>query len=138
MEKRYTSLSHEKFKLRYHIIFSTKYRRKCLGMISEDLKLSMKRAESLQNKWSIETMEIDKIKCDHIHFLIKATPICNIKDIIHKLKQISTYDMWQKYNSWLTKFYWNGKHYLWTRGYFVSTIGDVSEKSLKQYIEKQG
>lgn len=136
--KNYEHISHEKFKLRYHIIFSTKYRRKCLGQISEDIKNSMKRAESLQNKWSIEIMEIDPIKCDHIHFLIRATPTCTIKDIVHKLKQISTYDMWQNNHSWLSKFYWGGKHYLWTRGYFATSIGDVSEKILKQYIEKQG
>lgn len=28
-----------------------------------------------------------------------------------------------------------GKHILWTHRYFASTIGDVSEKTLKKYIE---
>ena len=44
----------------------------------------------------------------------------------------------QKHNQYLSKFYWSGKHYLWTRGYFVTTIGDVSEKTLQAYIENQG
>ena len=65
MKQKYKTLNHEKFKIRYHIIFSTKYRRKCLNEIKMDLLNSMKRAESLQNKWKIEVMEIDK---DHIHF----------------------------------------------------------------------
>lgn len=89
----YEHCNHEKFKMRYHLIFSTKYRRKCLGPILEDVKESMKRAEAMQNKWSIEVMEIDSKLCDHIHFLIRCTPTCTIAEIVHKLKQISTYDM---------------------------------------------
>lgn len=30
------------------------------------------------------------------------------------------------------------KHHLWTRGYFCSTIGEVSEAKIKEYIENQG
>lgn len=126
----YEHYNHKKFKMHYHIIFSTKYRKKCLGQISEDIKNYMKRAESMQNKWKIEIMEIDSIKCDHIHFLISATPTCQISKIIHKLKQISTYDAWQNHNSYLSKYYWSGKHYLWTRGYFCTTIGNISDETL--------
>lgn len=92
----------------------------------------------MQNNWKIETMEMDSNICDHIHFLIRATPTCRISEIIHKLKQISTYGMWQKYNSYLSKFYWSGKHHLWTKGYFCTTVGEVSEQTLKHYIETQG
>ena len=134
MKQKYKTLNHEKFKIRYHIIFSTKYRRKCLNEIRIDLLNSMKRAESLQNKWKIEIMEIDK---DHIHFLISATPTNCIYKIIHSLKQISTYDMWKLHHDWLSKFYWK-KHHLWTRGYFCTTIGEVSEEKIKHYIENQG
>lgn len=132
---KYDVNNHEKFKIRYHIIFSTKYRRKCLSDIRDSLLESFKRAESLQNTWKIEIMEIDK---DHIHFLIKATPKDCIYKIIQKLKQISTYDMWRENKEYLEKFYWKKKHLLWTRGYFVSSIGDISEKTLKEYIINQG
>jgi len=131
----YETLNHEKFKLRYHVIFSTKYRTKCLTDIRDDVLNSMKRAESLQDKWHIETMEIDK---DHIHFLITATPTTVIYEMINKLKSVSTYDLWKKHNAYLSRYYWSGKHYLWTRGYFISTIGDVSEKTLQNYIKNQG
>ena len=46
--------------------------------------------------------------------------------------------MWKKYRQYLLKYFWNGEHHLWTRGYFCSTIGDVSEQTLKDYIEHQG
>lgn len=133
----YEHYNHEKFKMRYHIIFSTKYHKKLLGPIVDDIKASMKRAEAAQNKWSIEVMDIDATKCDHIHFLIRATPTCQISEIIYKLKQISTYDMWQMHNQYLSKFYWSRKHYLWAKGYFCVTIGDIREKTLQAYIENQ-
>lgn len=134
----YEHFNHEKYKIKYHIIFSTKYRKKCLKDISEDIKSYMKIAESKQNKWKIETMEIDLTKADHIHLMINATPTCQISDIIHKLKQISTFYAWKNHNNYLTNFYWSGKHNLWTRGYFCTSIGCVSETTLKHYIENQG
>ena len=135
---KYNTLNHEKFKLRYHIIFSIKYRKKLLNPISEDIKLYMKKAEAMQDKWKIEVMEIDSSKSDHIHFLISTNPTCMISDIVHKLKQVSTYYSWKDHNDYLLKYFWNGKHNLWTRGYFCTSIGDVSEKTLKNYIELQG
>lgn len=134
----YEHFNHEKYKMKYHIIFSTKYRKKCLKNISTNIKEYMKIAESKQNKWKIEYMEIDSIKNDHIHFMINATPTCQISEIIHSLKQISTYYAWKNNHDYLKKFYWSEKHYLWTRGYFCTTIGDVSENILKHYIENQG
>ena len=115
----YEHFNHEKYKIKYYIIFSTKYRKKCLKDISEDIKSYMKIAESKQNKWKIETMEIDLTKADHIHLMINATPSCQISSIIHNLKQISTFYAWKNHNNYLTNFYWSGKHNLWTRGYFL-------------------
>lgn len=129
----YQSLSHSKFKIRYHIIFSTKYRVKLLEPIRDDIMRYMKSAET--DDFQIEVHETDK---DHIHLLVKSTPNIRPCDIVHRLKQISTYMSWKEHHPYLSKLFWSGKHYLWTRGYFCSTIGDVSEKTLKSYIANQG
>ncbi len=91
-----------------------------------------------KNKWKIETMEIDLTKADHIHLMINAIPTCRISDIIHNLKQISTFYAWKSHNNYLTNFYWSGKHNLWARGYFCTSISCVSETTLKHYIKNQG
>ena len=130
---KYDSLKHKKFKIRYHIIFSTKYRRKCLTGIRDEILSYMKEAET--KDFHIETQEIDK---DHIHLLVYATPNIAPYQIVHRLKQQSTYLAWKNHHNYMSYWYWSGKHYLWTRGYFVSTIGEVSEKTLKHYIENQG
>lgn len=135
---KYEHHNHSKYKIRYHIILSVKYHRRLLFPIIQDLKLSLERAQNLSKYWKIETTETDKNKDHHIHILVKASPQIAPFDIIHKIKQITTYDMWKQHRTYLMKYFWNGKHHLWTRGYFCSTIGDVSESTLKEYIEKQG
>ena len=40
--------------------------------------------------------------------------------------------------SWLKNFYWKKKRKLWTHGYFVSTLGQVSEEKVFNYIKNQG
>lgn len=132
---KYCTNNHEKYKIQYHIIFSTKYRRKFLHLIDESLIKSFYRAESLTNTWKIKKLKQDK---DHIHLLIEATPKDSIYLIVQKLKQVTTYDMWRQNYKILKNNYWSGKHYLWTRGYFCSTIGDVCEKTIENYIENQG
>ena len=135
---KYEHHNHSKYKIRYHIILSVKYHRRLLFPIISDLKQSLERAQNDSRYWKIETTETDQHKDHHIHILIKATPQIAPYDIIHKIKQITTYDMWKKHRQYLLKYFWNGKHHLWTRGYFCSTIGDVSEQTLKDYIERQG
>jgi putative transposase len=94
-------------------------------------------ADKSGGQFEILIMEIDPAKSDHIHFLIKYVPDCPISKIVHDLKQYSTYHLWKLHASYLKKFFWS-KRLLWTRGYFVSTIGEVSEKTIRNYIEKQG
>ena len=119
---RFKSFNHAKFRISYHIIFSVKFRRK------------LHRAENMQDKWRILLVETDN---DHVHFFISATPFDSVTSIVHSLKQISTYDMWQLHHDYLQHFFWK-EHLLWTRGYFCSSVGDVSEEKLRQYIETQG
>lgn len=131
----YERFNHAKTFLRYHLILSTKYRRKVLNYIRNDLIDSMKEAEHKNGKFHIEIAEVDK---DHIHILVRIKPSESIDNVVHSLKQQSTYCMWKKYHDYLSMYYWSGKHNLWTRGYFASTIGDVSEKTLIHYIKNQG
>lgn len=134
----YEHINHQKFKIRYHIIFSTKYRKGFLkGQIADDVKKSMIRASENQ-LWSIEIQEIDPSKPNHIHLLIRSTPNVLPMEIVKRLKQYSTYDLWQQHHDEMSKIYWSGKHYLWTHGYFITSIGDACTSTIMNYIEKQG
>ena len=130
----YKSIAHAKTYLRYHIIFSTKYRRKCLNNIKDSVLNSFKKAEDNSN-FNILIMELDK---DHIHLLLEFKPSMSITQVVKRLKQLTTKYIWDDNETYLKQFYWGSKKRLWSGGYFCSTIGQVSEQTIKQYIEEQG
>ena len=87
-----------------------------------------------KNNILIKYMETGK---DHIHYMIETIPNISISKIVKLIKSYTTYHIWKKNYSLLKKYYWKDKTF-WTNGYFVSSIGNVSEKVLKEYIENQG
>ena len=126
--------AHVKTHLRYHIIFSTKYRRNCLTNIREDVLNIFK---EIANKYhfKIFAIEIDR---NHIHFLIEFSPNYSIGQVVKLFKQISIHKIWEKHETYLKQFYWKNKKVLWTHGYYCSTVGNVNEEKIKIYINNQG
>lgn len=133
LNKNYKSKNHSKFILTYHIIFVCKYRKKLLIKYGEDVKQIMYDI-SKRYDFDIKEMEVDK---DHIHMMISSVPKISPLQIVRVLKQQSTIQMWRRYASELKKQYWK-ENTFWTDGYFCSTIGEVSGKTLKHYIQNQG
>lgn len=129
----YLTLGHAKTHLRYHIIFSTKYRKRCLNQIHDSVIEAFKKSET-NSHYKILIMELDS---DHIHLLITFKPFLSISQVVRRLKQLTTRYIWDQNENFLKKFYYKNK-VLWTHGYFCSTIGEVSEATIKKYIENQG
>lgn len=128
--------NHYTGRLVYHIIFSTKFRRKCLIGI-EDIVYDAFRYCEEKSHFKIKNMKCDK---DHIHLLIQIPPVYSLGQTINRMKQVTTSYLYHndKSHSMLRNFYWAKKLTVWTHGYFVSTVGDVSEKIVFDYIENQG
>ena len=128
----YKTFNHAKTRILYHIIFSTKYRRNCLNKIENPLYKYLKLSEE---NFKIKEMKVDR---NHIHFMVQSKPSVSVSAIIKRLKQYSTYYVWKNYRDYMKSYYWGNQHYLWTRGYFVCTIGEAGEETIKKYIENQG
>ena len=79
-------------------------------------------------------MEVDK---DHIHYMIETTPNINLFNLVRTMKSYITYHIWEKYPVYLSKCFWKEKTFF-SDGYFISSIGNVSQENLKSYIENQG
>lgn len=84
--------------------------------------------------FKIEVMETDK---DHIHLLVSSEPKLSPLQTDRKLKQESTIRIWKLFPELLRRWFYR-EHTFWTNGYFVSTIGNVSQEKIKHYIEQQG
>ena len=69
--------------------------------------------------------------------MIETEPNINLSDLVRTMKSYTTYHIWKSHNEYLSKQFWKERTF-WTDGYFVCSIGNVSEKMLKEYIENQG
>ena len=69
--------------------------------------------------------------------MIEIPPALEISKIVKLIKSYTTYYIWKKSQSFLGKYYWKEKTF-WTDGYFISSIGNVSESTLEKYIKNQG
>ncbi|MGN0068827.1 MAG: IS200/IS605 family transposase [Prevotella sp.] len=132
--KEYISKNHSKFLIKYHIILVCKYRKQLLvGAVEYDMKKIMRHISEMSD-FDIEVMETDK---DHLHMMVRSEPKLSPLQIVRRLKQMSTSAVWKKYRDFLRHNFYK-EHTFWTDGYFVSSIGNVSQETIKKYIENQG
>lgn len=133
IEDIYDHYNHKSIRIRYHIIFVTKYRRKCLEGIKEQVFNAFREVES-KSHIKIHNMNIDK---NHIHLLISFPPEYSISQTVNRLKQYTTNYLYRNCNDHMRLYYWNKKRVLWSHSYFCSTLGVISDKIVKEYINNQ-
>lgn len=135
MGNTYKTNSHSRYLLQFHVILVCKYRKKLLAAdsISSDIK-HLSEEICRRHAVTIRYMEIDR---DHIHYLLETHPDINLSDFVRTLKSYTAYHIWEKYGAYLSHCFWKG-HAFWNDGYFIASVGNVSEKILKNYIENQG
>ena len=115
-------------------MFHSKYRKQLLkGSIADDVKRKIFDIANTRG-YEIIAMEADK---DHVLFLIDYNTTDSVCDIVKIVKQETTYYLWQKYGSFLSKQY-RKKRIFWSDGYFACSIGEVSSATIQKYIEGQG
>lgn len=132
--KEYISKNLSKFIIKYHIILVCKYRKQLLvGAVEYDMKKIMRHISEMSD-FDIEVMETDK---DHLHMMVRSEPKLSPLQIVRRLKQMSISAVWKKYRDFLRHNFYK-EHTFWTDGYFVSSIGNVSQETIKKYIENQG
>lgn len=134
-EHTWNSKNRRKYLLQYHVIFVCKYRRKLLSSksISSDIKRLSKEICEKHNI-IIRYMECDK---DHIHYMIETDTTESLSAIIKRMKSYTTYHIWKLHFPYLRKCFWKERTF-WTDGYFVCSVGNVSEAMLRDYIQNQG
>jgi putative transposase len=96
----YNHLNRGKFLLTYHMIFVTKYRRRCLQEL--DIVQTMIDVSQVSNFDILE----QEFEPDHIHMMIRSVPKHSVLSIVRRIKSMSTIRVWKKFPTKLKKFYW--------------------------------
>ena len=124
------SLSHTRWKCQYHIVFIPKYRRKVIyGKVKADIR------EILRTLCRYKKVEIIEgaVCVDHVHLCLSIPPKLAISEFMGYLKGKSALMIYDKHPEPGNKF----ERDFWARGYYVSTIGNVDEATIRKYIKEQ-
>ena len=124
------SLSHTKWRCKYHVVFAPKYRRQAIyGKLKKDIGQILR--ELCQRK-GINIIEAE-LCVDHVHMLIEVPPKYSISEIMGYLKGKSSLIIFDRHANLKYKY---GNRHFWCRGYYVDTVGR-NEKMIKEYIQNQ-
>jgi putative transposase len=82
-----------------------------------------------EHGWTIEKMEVMP---DHVHIFIRATPNDAPNFIVSQLKGYTAFLLRKEFPHLKSRL-----PSLWTRSYFVESIGHISEDTILKYIESQ-
>ena len=124
------SLSHTRWKCQYHIVFIPKYRQKRLyGQLKADVN------EIIKKLCEYKKVEIvsGAVCSDHVHINVIIPPKLSIAEFMGYLKGKSALMIYDKHPAERSK--WNKS--FWARGYYVTTVGVVTEEVVKKYILDQ-
>ena len=117
------------YNIEYHFVWVTKYRYKVLtGDVAARVRELVRQ--------TCEAFEIRILKgvvsLDHVHILVSAPPTLAPSEIMRRIKGRSAAKLFEEFPV-LRKRYW-GQHF-WARGYFCSTVGQVTEEMIMTYLE---
>ena len=70
---------------------------------------------------------------DHVHLCLSIPPKIKISEFMGYLKGKSALMIYDRHPELGNKF----ERDFWARGYYVSTIGDVDEETIRKYIREQ-
>jgi len=117
------------YNLGFHIIFCPKYRRKVLtGQVKARLLELLKiKADEL----SLDIQDVT-IMPDHVHLFVKASPVLAPHYIVGQLKGYSSRILRNEFPSLKSRL-----PSLWTRSYYIESVGHISEDTIRKYIEDQ-
>lgn len=116
----------------YHLVWTTKYRRKLLFL--EDMTIDGRLKELLKEKadehgWEIRALET---MADHVHMFVFAHQTNSPQYIANQFKGYTSRVLRDEFNILMRR-----APSLWTRSYFCATVGNVSALAIEHYIANQ-
>lgn len=127
----YRKSAHATYDIKYHIVWITKYRKPVIvGEIAERTRDLIRQICQLKEV-QILAGHVGK---DHIHLFVSAPPHLSASKLIQYLKGTSSRKLMKEYKE-LNKQFWG--QYLWAKGYFVASSGNVTDEVIAEYIKNQ-
>lgn len=112
----------------YHLIWCPKRRKAVLtDQVEADCRAIIQ-AKCAEQGWTIHELAIQP---DHVHLFVRVWPSDSASEVVKQCKGASSHAL-RKRHPELNKL-----PSLWTRSFFASTAGNVSQETIRRYIEAQ-
>lgn len=129
--KLYRTGPHTVFDLKYHLVWTTKYRKPILkGRLAYRLR-DLVREICDENSVQIIRGHVSQ---EHVHLFISMPPQISVSKIAQLIKGKTSRKLLQDFPE-LNKRFW-GRHF-WSRGYFCATSGAITDETVMAYIKNQ-
>jgi putative transposase len=123
--------AHTKHRVKVHLVWVPKYRKRVLmGEVADRLKILLEMGCEM-NEWYIHELAV---KADHVHLLIQINPRDSISKVVQILKGGTSKVIRQEYPE-LEEFLWGDS--FWSDGYFAESVGIANEEVIQKYIQDQ-
>jgi putative transposase len=117
------------YSLGYHAVWCPKYRRPVLvGPVATRLTELIEQ-KCIEHGWSIVALEVMP---DHVHLFVRADPTASPSHIANQLKGFTSRALRDEFPHLRRRL-----PTLWSRSYFVASVGNVSAATIQRYIETQ-
>jgi len=123
---------HAVYDLKYHIVWTPKYRKQILkGDVAEFIEGTLRR-EAEAYEWELDEMAVQS---DHVHMFMQVAPRYAPAQVVQIMKSITAREVFEQFPQ-LRKQLWAGK--FWGAGYFVRSVGaEVTAAVIRNYIRYQ-
>jgi putative transposase len=120
------------FRIVYHLVLVTKYRRNVLTgpMIDRSAEI----LASLVVGWQGEVLECSG-ETDHLHVLLDLPPKARPSDVVNNVKTVLSRRLRKEFPTLRAAY--RGKAVLWSPSYCIVSAGGAPIEVLKRYIEAQ-
>jgi len=117
------------FSLKYHLVFCPKYRKPVLvDAVAERLKALLHgKAEELNV--TLHTLEVMP---DHVHMFVESDPGMAPAKLAAQFKGSTARRLRQEFRHLRSQL-----PSLWSRSYYIGSVGHVSDATVRRYIESQ-
>lgn len=125
------STAQTKYDLRYHFVWVPRYRKRVLNSkIAESIEGLIRFACQI-NGWEIYELAMGT---DHVHLYLGASPKVSPSEIMNSIKGGTSHKIRELFPD-LDEIYWGAT--FWADGFFVKSVGKVTDKVISEYIKKQ-
>src|SRR5437764_4867123 len=128
-QHRYARNAGAVFSLKYHLVFCPKYRKPVLvGLVAERLKtLLTAKADDLH-----VTLHTLAVMPDHVHMFVESDPGMAPAKLAAQFKGYTSRVLRQEFRHLRSQL-----PSLWSRSYYIGSVGHVSAATVRRYIEHQ-